>query len=160
MDSFCSSSIWMIGSFKNPFATITSLSKLYFRFRKFTLSTNKKSYFYEPWQQHKQLKTMEMSEVWPDTYNEGYIHQFQPEPTHKLTSNSRRTKLKDILQQNISQMITNTISISTKIIISYVMKWCILLWIYWKVNGNWHNNMIRSSQWRKRYCRTNTSIRR
>ena len=22
-------------------------------------------------------------EVWPDTLNEGYIHQFQPEPTHK-----------------------------------------------------------------------------
>ena len=30
-----------------------------------------------------QLKTMEMSEVSPDTYNEGYIHQFKPEATHK-----------------------------------------------------------------------------
>ena len=23
-------------------------------------------------------------EVWPETYDEGYIHQFQPEPTHKI----------------------------------------------------------------------------
>ena len=42
-----------------------------------------KSDFYEVWQQHKQLKTMEMSEAWLDTFNEGYIHQFQPEATHK-----------------------------------------------------------------------------
>ena len=34
--------------------------------------------------QHKQLKTMEMSEAWPDIFYEGYAHQFQPEPTHKI----------------------------------------------------------------------------
>ena len=28
--------------------------------------------------------TMEMSEAWADIYDEGYIHQFQPEPTNKL----------------------------------------------------------------------------
>ena len=44
----------------------------------------KKSDFYELWQQHKQLKTKEMSEAWPDIFYEGYIHQFQPEPTHKI----------------------------------------------------------------------------
>ena len=43
-----------------------------------------KSDFYEVWLQQKLLKTIEMSEVWPDTYNEGYIHQFQSEPTHKI----------------------------------------------------------------------------
>ena len=32
----------------------------------------------------KQLKTMEMSDAWTGTYNEGYIHQFQPEPNHKI----------------------------------------------------------------------------
>ena len=42
-----------------------------------------KSDLYELWQQHKQLKTIEMSETWPDTFDEGYIHQFQPEPTHE-----------------------------------------------------------------------------
>ena len=46
---------------------------------------NEKSDFYELWQQHKQLKTMEISETWSDTFDEGYyIHQFQPEPTHRI----------------------------------------------------------------------------
>ena len=62
-------SLWFIGmckcgSFKNPFAMITSLSKLYFRFRRFILLVKTKaSDFYELWQHHKQLKTMEMSEA-------------------------------------------------------------------------------------------------
>ena len=43
-----------------------------------------KSNLYELWQQHKQLKTREMSEAWPDIFYEGYMHQFQPEPTHKI----------------------------------------------------------------------------
>ena len=43
-----------------------------------------KSDFYELWQQHKQLKTMEMSEAWLDTFDEEYIHQFLPEPIHKV----------------------------------------------------------------------------
>ena len=34
---FCFSGICKFGSFKNPFATITSLSELYFRFRRFIL---------------------------------------------------------------------------------------------------------------------------
>ena len=34
---FCFSKICKFGSFKNPFATITSLSELYFRFRRFIL---------------------------------------------------------------------------------------------------------------------------
>ena len=81
-------------------------------------------------------------------------------PFTKFSSSSRSTKFKDILPWNISQMITKTISISTGIVISYVMKWGILLWIWWKVNGNWDNNMIRISQWRESHCRTNTSVRR
>ena len=40
--------------------------------------------FYELWQRHKQLKTMEMNEAGPDIFYEGYIHQFQPERTHKI----------------------------------------------------------------------------
>ena len=43
-----------------------------------------KSDFYEVWQEHKQLKTMEICEVWPDTYDEECMHQFQPEPTYKI----------------------------------------------------------------------------
>ena len=44
----------------------------------------------------------------------------------KFTSSSRSTKFKDILPWNISQMITKTIPISTRIVISYAMKWGIL----------------------------------
>ena len=81
-------------------------------------------------------------------------------PLTKFTSRSRSTKLKDIIPWNISQMIMKIIPISTRIIISYAMKQGILLIIWWKVNGNWDNNMIRISQWRESHCRTNTSIRR
>ena len=60
---FCFSGICKFGSFKSPFATITSLSELYSRFRRFILLLQIKSDFYELWQQQKLLKTMEMSEV-------------------------------------------------------------------------------------------------
>ena len=43
-----------------------------------------KSDFYELCQQHKQQKIMEVSEAWLDTYDEGYQHQFQPKPIHKI----------------------------------------------------------------------------
>ena len=68
---FCFISICKFDNFKKPFATITSLSELCFRFKRFTLlekieKTNEKIDFYELWQQHKQLKTMKISEAWPD----------------------------------------------------------------------------------------------
>ena len=47
------------------------------------VGTNKKSDFYELWHQHKQLKSLEMSEASLNTSDEGYIHWFQPEPTEK-----------------------------------------------------------------------------
>ena len=67
-------------------------------------------------------------------------------PLTKFTSSSRSTEFKDILPWNISEMITNTILINTRIVISYAMRQAIPLWVYWKVNGNWDNNMIRASQ--------------
>ena len=65
----------------------TSLSGLYFRFRRFILLVQTiliKSDFYELWQKLKLMKTMEMSEIWPDTYDERHMHQFQPESTRKI----------------------------------------------------------------------------
>ena len=79
--------------------------------------------------------------------------------TNFTSSSSRSTKFEDILHQNIFQMVTKTVPISMRVVISYAMKWDILFWIYWKVNGNWENN-ISISQWREYYCRTNTSTRR
>ena len=78
----------------------------------------------------------------------------------KFTSSNRSTEFKDIFQWNISQIITKTVPLSKRIVISYVMKWPILLWIWWKVFGNWDKNMIRITQWRESHCRTNTSISR
>ena len=43
-----------------------------------------KSGLYELRQQDKQLKTLKMSEALPDTYDEGFIQQLQPEPTHRI----------------------------------------------------------------------------
>ena len=88
-----------------------------------------------------------------------YINSNLSPPT-KFTSSSGSTEFKDILSWNISQMITKTISIGTRVVISHAMKRGILFWVYGKVNGNWNNNMIRISQWQESYYRTNTSIRR
>ena len=81
-------------------------------------------------------------------------------PLTKFTNSSRSTEFKDILRWNISQMVMKTILIITRIVISYTMKQGILFGVYWKVNGNWGNTMIRISQWRENHCRTNTSVRR
>ena len=59
-----------------------------------------------------------MSEAGPDTFSEGCINQFQPEPTQK---SSRSNEFKDILPCNISQMIMKTVPVSTRIVISNVM---------------------------------------
>ena len=50
------------------------------------------------------------------------MHQFRPESTTKFSSSSRRTKFKDILPWNISQMVAKTIPFSTRIVISCAMK--------------------------------------
>ena len=42
-------------------------------------------------------------------------------PFTKFTSSSRSTEFKDILSWNISQMITKTVPISTRIVISYAI---------------------------------------
>ena len=75
-------------------------------------------------------------------------------PRRKLRS--RSTESKDILLWNISQMITKTVPNRMRIVISYVMKWDIPFWVYWKANGNW-NNMIGIFQWRENHCKTNTN---
>ena len=133
---FCFSSICKFGSFRKLLQKLPACLNFAF--------DSEDLFFCELWQQHK-LKTTEMSEVWPDTYDEGYMHQFLNPFTKSTTSSSNSTEFKDILPWNISQMIMKTIPVSTRIVISYAMKWGISLWISWKVNGNWDNNMIRIS---------------
>ena len=76
-----------------------------------------------------------------------YIN-FNLNPLTKCTR-SRCTGFKDILSQNVSQIITKIIPISTRIVISNAMKRGILVWIWQKVDGNWDNNMIKFLNGRK-----------
>ena len=138
MNSFLIS-IGKFGSFKNPFAVITSLSELYFRFRRFILLVQMKKLIsinygsstscWKPWRWVRLDLILSMRD----------INSKLNSPT-KFTSSSRSTEFKDILPCIISQIIKNT------------------LWIWWKVNKNWDSNMVRISQLRESHCRTNTSI--
>ena len=138
---FCFISMCKFGSFKNPFATITSQSELYFRIRRFILLVQMRKVFsmnygsstssWKPWRWVRRNLLFSMRDIY-------------------ISSNP----------WIISQMITNTVPISKRIVISYAMKWGIPFWIWWKVNGNWDNNMIRISWWRESHCRTNTSVGR
>ena len=124
---FCFISICKFGSFKNPFVTITSLS-VNFRIRRFILLVQTKKVIsmnygsstssWKPWRR-----------VWLDlilSMRDIYISS-NLNPLTKFTSSSRSFKFKDILPWIISQVITKTIPISTRIVISYAMKWDILL---------------------------------
>ena len=77
---------------KNPLAIISSLSELHFR-HKFNLLVKKREVI-SIWQQHNQLKTIEMDEVLPDTYNDGYMHQFQPRPFTNWKKSHCRTNIR------------------------------------------------------------------
>ena len=90
----------------------------------YPFDTNKKSdfyelwHFYKLWQQHMQLKTTHPTMLsMRDIYNNSNLN-----PPTKFTSSSWRTKFKEILPWNISQMITKTIPLRTRVIISYAMK--------------------------------------
>ena len=79
---FCLINICKSGDLKSPFAMIISLSELCFQ--KIYPFVTEKNDFHELWLQHKLLKTMEVSEAWSDNFDEGYIQQSQPGPTHKI----------------------------------------------------------------------------
>ena len=140
---------------------IISLPELYFRFRRLIIlvqtntvismnyGSSKSSW--KPWRWVGLALILLMGDI--------YINS-NLNPLLKFTSSSRSTEFKDILPWNIPKMITKTVSISKRIVISYAMKWAIPLLIWWNVNGNWDNNMIRISQWRESLCKTNTSIKR
>ena len=77
----------------------------------------------------------------------------------KFTTSNRITEFNDILLWKISQMITDTVSVSMRILTSCAIKWEILLFVWQKVNGNWDNNIIRIFQWKESHYKKNTSIK-
>ena len=159
IDSYINS-ISKFGSFKNPLATITSLPEVYFRLRKFVLLIQTKKVIsrnygsntssWKPWRWVRLELILSIRNIHINT---------NLNPLIKFTSSSRSTTFIDILLWNISQMIMKTVPIST-LVIGYVMKQGIPLWIWWKVNRNWDNNMLGISQWRESHGRTHTSVRR
>ena len=70
-------------------------------------------------------------------------------PHTKFTSSSRNTEFKDVLPWNVSQMITKTISISNRIVISYTMKRGISFSVWQKVNGNKTTTWSEFPNWGK-----------
>ena len=116
---FCFISVSKFGSFKNPFAMITSLSELSFRFRIFILLVKTKvismnyccnTSSWKPWRWVRFDLTFSMKDINSKLYL-----------LTKITR-SRSAQFKGIFPWNISQMIAKTIPISAKIVISYTMK--------------------------------------
>ena len=143
--------IFKFGSFKNPSAAITNLSKLYFRFRRFFMLVQTK----KPWKPWR--KTENHGDEWYIfliiTMRNLYISSYLNLIT-KFTSSSRSIEFKDFLPYNISQIITKTIPVSRRIFIKCAMKRGITFWVWQKVT------MIKISKWRESHCRTNASVRR
>ena len=120
--------VWQL---QEPFAMIISLSELYFRFRRFILlvqmiklvslnywsNTNN----WKPWRRVRLDPTL----LTKDIYTNPNLNLLT-----KFTSNSRSTEFKDNPPWSISQMITNTVPVSTRIVISYAMKWGISMWFF------------------------------
>ena len=71
------------------------------------------------------------------------------DPFTKFSCSSRRTEFKDVFPWNISQMITKTVPIDTRLVINCVMERDISFYVWRKVSGNWDNNMIRISRRRE-----------
>ena len=95
------------------------------------------------------------------TYIYIYIYIYINSNLNPFIKFSRRsTEFNDAFPWNISQMITKTKVISTRIVKSYAIKWGILFWVWWKVIRNWDNNMIRISQREESYRRANSGVRR
>ena len=125
------------------------MSELYFRFRRFILWVQTKKLIsinygsstssWNPWRWMRLDLILSMRDI--------HINS-NLNPLKKFPS-SRSNEFKKILPWIISKMVTKIVTISTRIVISYAMKRDILLWISWKVSGNWDNDMARISQWRE-----------
>ena len=159
MDSICFIITCKFGSFKNPFATITSLSELYFSIKRFILLVQTKKVIFmdygsntsswKPWRSVRLDLILSMRNI----YINSNLNSFT-----KFTSSSRSTKFYPPIEhlsidhedRHNQHKNSNKLCDETGF---HMMEW-------WKVNRNWDKNMIRISQWRKSHCRTNTSVRR
>ena len=110
---FCFISMGKFGSFKNFFAMITSLPKLYFRFRRFILLAQTKKVICmnylcstSSWKSWRWVR-LDLTLLMRDIFINSNLN-----PLTKFTSSSRSTEFKDILTWNISWMMTKSIQIA------------------------------------------------
>ena len=99
------------------------------------VDTNGRIDFYELWQQHKQPKTMEIKEAWPDIYDEGSV----PTWTHSQNSEGLAEAQSLNLLWDVYLMITKSIPISATIIKSCAMKSSTAKW---KTRQHYQNSLI------------------
>ena len=144
---FCFISIFTFGNFKNPFPTITSLSELSFKFRKINLLVQIKKVI-----SMRYGSTTSSWKTWTwltlgliFTMSDIFINSNQASLT-KFTNSCKGTEFKDVLPWNISEIIKKAVQISTRIVMNYAVKRGILLWVWWKFNGNWDKKMIRKKK--------------
>ena len=117
------------GSFKNPYATITCLPEIYFRFRRLTLLEQTKKVIS---MNYGSMAAAQAAENHGDEDGLIFMRDIYINPKlnqlTKFTSSSKNTVFIDILQWNISKVITKTIPISTRIVITNAIKQGIPFW--------------------------------
>ena len=122
--------------------TITSLSELYLRFRRFILLVQTKNVIsmnyvsstssWKPWSWVRFVLMLTVGDICINS---------NLNPLIKFTSSRRSVEFKNIILWNVCQMITKTVRISTRRVISNAIKWDIPFWVCWNVNANWDNNI-------------------
>ena len=123
MKGSCFINICKFDRFKNPSVKTTRLSELYFRFRIFILFIQMKETVSMNYcnstssRKEERWVRLDLIIMTRDIYINSNLN-----PLAKSTSGNRSTEFKDILPWNISQMITKTVPISTRIVKSYAMK--------------------------------------
>ena len=102
---------------------------------------------------------MKMSDTRPGINDELYTSVLTWTHSQNSLAAAEACSSKNVFPWEISQMITKTVLISTRIFICSALKRDIPYFVWQKLNGNWGNNMIRIFQWRESHCRTNTKVR-
>ena len=130
MKDSCFISISKFDSFKNPFATISSLSELHFTCWRFILLVQTKEVIslsygssrssWKPWRWLRRNLIFTMRDI--------YVN-FDMDPPTKFSSSRKSTEFKNILPWNISQMIMNIIPIIMRIVMRFVIKRGIAFWV-------------------------------
>ena len=129
---FCFISIYKFGSFKNPFEIIITLDRedsfcWYKKKKMISMNYGSSTRSIKPWR----WVSLDLILTMRDIYINSNLN-----PLTKFISSSRSTEFKDMLWWSISQMITKTVPMNTRIVISYAMKQDIPFWVLQKVNGN------------------------